>query len=89
MDNAPCQIDEFSESIIPFVITDPLPVVKLSVTGAEPINGAAGMRRRQKSMTGCGKFEQVQIGNIRIRNIPVSALHMRPISRTVFSWMAD
>ena len=62
VDNAPCQIDEFSESIIPFVITDPLPVVKLSVTGAEPINGAAGMRLRQKRYE---RLRQVRTGTDR------------------------
>ncbi|NTU54539.1 MAG: tetratricopeptide repeat protein [Chlorobiaceae bacterium] len=34
----PCLIDGPEESRIPFVITDPLPVVQVSVNGSEPLN---------------------------------------------------
>jgi len=113
-ESPPYQFNKVTETTIPFVITDPLPVVQIAVNGGDTVNVfidtggehlildkeyATGIGAviagevpgeyagGKKGLTGYGKVEQVELGDIMIRNLPVNTLDLRPTAQTVFSGM--
>ncbi len=108
------QIEGQDEVAVPFVITDPLPVVQVSVNGSEPVNffvdtGGEGITLDhgfateveakivgeyageyaggKPGMTGFGKIDELHLGELVVRNIPVTTLDLAPTSHRVFNDM--
>lgn len=115
VENAPYRMSGEPESIIPFVVTDPLPVVQVSINSSGPVDffidtGGEGLivdslfannmgavivgevpgeyASAKKGMTGYGKADQVDIGGMRIGNVPISTLDLETVSQTVFPGLA-
>ena len=92
---------------IPFLVTDPLPVLPVSINGNEPVNfildtGGAeiilddGLAREvgaemagaftgtyaggRQAETGVGRVESVSLGKFTLREVPINALDVDPIS---------
>ena len=92
---------------IPFLVTDPLPVLPVSINGNEPVNfildtGGAeiilddGLAREvgaemagafsgkyaggRQAETGVGRIESVSLGEFTLREVPIHALDVDPIS---------
>lgn len=111
----PYALDGAAQTVLPFVVTDPLPVVTLSVNGGAPAQfvidtggeglildpefarsegavivgeGAEEYAGGKPGRTGYGKVERVDLGGIRVRDVPVSTLDMQPIRDAVFPGMA-
>ena len=111
---APYQIEGSEETTIPFVITDPLPVVKVSINGSDPVNfnidtGGEGIlldadfakevnavivgeiaeeyAGGKRGKTGYGKIHTLRMGDVSVRNVPMSSIDMKPISTMVFDGM--
>jgi len=111
----PYRIEGPAETIVPFVTTDPLPVVQVAVNGNTPAefvidSGGEGLildctyahevgahmagevaqeyAGGKKGVTGYGKVEAVQLGDVVVRDVPVSCLDVQPIAETVFAGRA-
>jgi len=114
-DKTPYRLEGPAETIIPFVTTNPLPVVQIAVNDNAPAEfvidtGGEGLildcayaqeigahmagevaqeyAGGKKGMTGFGKVEAVQLGDVAVRDVPVSCLDMQPIAETAFAGRA-
>lgn len=110
--DAPYRIEGAAATTVPFVVTDPLPVVKVAINGAAPTNffidtggegvildsafakqvGAAIVGEvpqeyagGKKGLTGYGKVDAVQLGDVTVRNVPVSCIDLQPTASSVFA----
>ncbi len=108
------RIEGPERSEIPFVITDPLPVIRVSVNGSEPVSflidtGAEGIMLDREfaenvganivgeyageyaggkaGVTGFGRIDRLQMGDISAINVPISTVDFKPTSQRVFDGM--